>query len=78
MSVRRLRNLGRDYYIVDGVRMTDTERAIQTEHDIWNYPLDESVVVCEEMYEPLWGDTNWTTSNTNILWHYYETIEKYL
>ncbi len=38
------------------------------EYEIWNYPLIE-----ETLYV-----TDWTTSNTNILWHYYETVKEYL
>lgn len=48
--------------------MTDVERVIQKEYEIWNYPLAGDTLYI----------TDWTTPNTNVLWHYYETVKYYI
>lgn len=52
--------------------MTDIERVIQIEHEIWNYPLVE-----ETLYVTDCTKSYWTTINSNVLWDYYEATKDY-
>ena len=60
-----------------GVRSNRTrpsiERAVQKEHDIWNYPLGENYPLEETVQTVVWTDTT-----SNILWEYWYSCQKYM